>query len=538
MGLIFTYNNLSVMLFSLCNCCAKNILSYIPCKEFYMTNYTISDKSVLSQKVDSYAFLVHEGALKEVEKEIEKSLYPHLSEFLKEKKFTGEKGQTCTVVCMVGKKVVHLFFVGLGKKSEKHKALESFRSACALVVRLCQSNKILSIAYALPAAKDLGISEEKMGEVFVSLSEMAHYKFDLYLTKKEDKTVILKEIIGVVDSADVKAVKAGVVEGEQIAQAVNRVRLWVDLPANVMSPHEFSKRTKQLGKEFGLEVTVFEEDEIAEMGMGGLKAVGMGSQHDSHLVIMKYTCKKKNAPTIALVGKGITFDSGGLNIKPTGYMETMKEDMSGAAAVINALTVIAQRKPDVNVVAVAALAENMVSGASNHPGDIITFYNGKTAVVGNTDAEGRLVLADALAYADKNFKPVAMIDVATLTGACSHAVGPFFSGMLTQDEHLAKKIEAAAYSSGDAVWRLPLIDEYKVMVKSDLADLCNDGKTKYYAGATNGACFLSNFVGETPWVHLDIAPSAFDVPDKPYFRPNSATGVATRLLVDFVMNWK
>jgi len=515
-----------------------------------MTQYLVSDALPLTQAVEAVAFFVPEnGSLAKIEPSLQKDYFPHLEKLLKDKKFTGGKGQTFVLPCSVGKKIVHLLFVGIGNpssrkasedkgKEAKAEVLETYRSAYAQVVRLCQTHKLSSVAYELPAAKDLGIDDVKNGQLFSLMSEMAQYKFDQFLTKKEDQLQPLEKISAVVDKKVIAETKTGVKEGEIIAQAVNRTRLWVDLPANIMTPIEFSKLIKNLGKEHAVKVTVFEEPALEKMGMGGLKAVGMGSQHDCQLVIAEYHCKKKNAPTIALVGKGITFDSGGINLKPTGYLETMKEDMAGAAAVMNALMVIAHFKPEVNVVAIAAVAENMLSGSANHPGDIITFYNGKTAVVGNTDAEGRLVLADALAYASKHFKPDAMVDVATLTGACSHAVGPFFSGLFTQDETLAKKMNSAAHTSGDALWRLPLIDEYKVMVKSDIADLCNDGKTKYYAGATNGACFLSNFVGDTPWVHLDIAPSAFDVPDKPYFRPNSATGVATRLLIDFVMEWK
>ena len=502
-----------------------------------MAQYVVTDKPLLSLNVEAYVFFVFENfSISKIDADMEKTFFPGLAQLLKEKKYTGSKGQTFVVHTVVGKKMVHLFFVGLGKKDTK-KVLEIYRSAFAQAARLAQSNKVSSYALALPSKKESGVEDEKMGELFSSLTEMALYKFDTFITKKDD-VVEVKEVTAIVAKDAVREVKQGVEKGLMLSEAVNRVRSWVDLPANMMTPVEFSKRVKQLGKEHGLPVTVFEEPAIEKMGMGGLKAVGMGSQHDCQLVIMKYLCKKKNAPTIALVGKGITFDSGGLNIKPTGYMETMKEDMAGAAAVMNALTVIAQLKPDINVIAVAAIAENMVSGSANHPGDIITFYNGKTAVVGNTDAEGRLVLADALSYAEKEFKPTAIIDVATLTGACSHAVGPFFTGLLTENEELAQRLQDAAHTSGDALWRLPLIEEYKVMVNSDVADLCNDGKTKYKAGATNGACFLSHFVGETPWAHLDIAPSAFDVPDKPYFRPNSATGVATRLLVDFVMQWK
>ena len=366
---------------------------------------------------------------------------------------------------------------------------------------------------------------------------MAYYHFDEFITDKDARTFKVESYIFIVDKKDLKEAQEGLHIGTIVAQAINRARHWVDLPANMMHPHSFADNAKKVAKEHDLKITIFKEDQIEKMGMGGLKAVGMGSQHDSHLVIVEYKTKKKNAPTLAFIGKGITFDSGGLNIKPTGYMEDMKDDMSGAAAVINAVAALADLKAEVNVIGLAALAENMVSGNANHPGDIITFYNGKTAIVGNTDAEGRLVLADALAYAAKQYTPDAMVDVATLTGACVHAVGPFFSGLMTQDENLCSKIQAAAITSGDHVWRLPLIEEYKVMVKGDHTDLCNDGKTKYKAGATNGACFLSNFVGDIPWAHIDIAPSAFNVPDKPYFRPGIATGMGTHLLIDIALQW-
>jgi Leucyl aminopeptidase len=271
--------------------------------------------------------------------------------------------------------------------------------------------------------------------------------------------------------------------------------------------------------------------------MGGLAAVGRGSDQDCQMVILEYKAKRKNAPTIAFVGKGITFDSGGLSIKPALNMETMKDDMSGAAAVITTMEVLAHLKPDVNVVALAPLAENLPSGKATMPGDIVTFYNGKTAEVRNTDAEGRLVLADALSYAVKHYKPDAIIDIATLTGACAYALGPFFTGLMSQHDTLVKDIEISAQRSGDRVWRLPLHDDYQIAIRSDISDMCNIGAPKYMAGAITAAHFLKHFVGQTPWAHLDIAGTAFNVPDLPYYK-QGATGVGVRLLVDLAMHWK
>ena len=253
---------------------------------------------------------------------------------------------------------------------------------------------------------------------------------------------------------------------------------------------------------------------------------------------MEYKTTKKDAPTIAFVGKGITFDSGGLSLKPANFMEDMKEDMSGAAAVIASMSAIAQLKPEVNVLALTPICENLHSGKATKPGDIIRFYNGKTAEVRNTDAEGRLVLADALAYAVQHYQPDFIIDLATLTGACAYALGPFYSGMMGKHQDYMDKVEQAGERSGDRVWPLPFSDDYKVAIKSNVADICNIGNPKYRAGAITAGFFLSNFVGTTPWVHLDIAGTAFDVPDISYYRSGNATGVGVRLLVELAMHWK
>lgn len=497
------------------------------------TKYQVSSKPLLDHAVNAFVYLVDDQFSADSYPELIKQYGVELTVYSKAKKFTGKKGQLLIIPIIHKKSLQYAVFIGLGKTSEI--TLETYNRALAQAVRTAESYIYNSYAVFLPKITSFSIAQ--LVQKATTTTIMAGYAFDEFVTDKEAKRTLIEQVVWVVDKKEEKEAKEAIKIGEIIGDAVNRARHWIDLPANKLTPLDVVKRAKELAKKYDLEMTVFDEAKAEKLGMGGLKAVGMGSQHDAQMVIMEYTCKKKNAPTLVLVGKGITFDSGGINLKPTGYLETMKEDMSGAAAVINALAALAQMKPDIHVVAIAALAENMIGGSANHPGDIITFYNGKTAVVGNTDAEGRLVLADALAYADKHFNPDAIVDVATLTGACSHAIGPFFSGLLTQDESLAQKLDKAGQSSGDTLWRLPLTEEYKVMVKSTIADLCNDGKTKYYAGATNGACFLSHFVGSRPWAHIDIAPSAFDVPDTPYYRAGMATGVGTRLLIDFVLQW-
>lgn len=495
----------------------------------------VHDKPLVSQKTDGFLCIVPQdfkfsGVLEALAKEH----FKHLKECIKHKKFTGKLDQQLVFEDCSGKTIKTVILVGIGKET----SAEEYRRAVASGIRAAEAKKIDTLAFELPDPVHFNQSFEQLAQITATTALMAWYRFNEFITNKDAKGFQVKEFAICCTKEAKKNVESGVKTGTIIGEAVNRSRHWVDLPANKLTPGDLADKAKKLAKEYALECTVFDEKQIEKLGMGGLKAVGMASKHDSHLVILQYSAKSKKAPTLALVGKGITFDSGGLNLKPTGYMETMKEDMTGAAAVINTMVAISQLKPDVNVVGLAAIAENMVSGEANHPGDIITFYNGKTALVGNTDAEGRLVLADALAYASKHFKPTAMIDVATLTGAVSHAVGPFFNGVLTQNDELAEKVKKAGESSGDATWRLPFIERYKKMVETPLADVCNDGKTAYKAGPTNGACFLSHFVGDTPWVHVDIAATAFDVPDTPYYRSKCATGSGTRLLIDFVMQWK
>ncbi len=504
-----------------------------------MIKCTVTDKPLLEHSAKGYVFFVGEGESFSPEvKELLQEHYVLFENLVQEKKFTGKKGSTFAFPFMHNSSIAYIILSGIGKKQGLYYTLEMLREAVSRSIRCAENLKIESLVAHAANEKDFGHSIQYILQKMACISMKAAYAFDQFITEKDARIFKVESYTFVVESKDLESAQKGASIGITVAEAINRARLWVDLPANIMTPHSFADHAKQVAQDYNLNITIFNEDQIEKMGMGGLKAVGMGSQHDSHLVIVEYKTSKQNAPTLAFVGKGITFDSGGLNIKPTGYMEDMKDDMSGAAAVINAVAALSELKAEVNVIGFAALAENMVSGNANHPGDIITFYNGKTAIVGNTDAEGRLVLADALAYAEKNYKPDAMIDIATLTGACVHAVGPFFSGLMTQNEDLFSKIEAASITSGDHVWRLPLTEDYKVMVKGEHTDLCNDGKTKYKAGATNGACFLSNFVGDVPWAHIDIAPSAFNVPDKPYFRPGIATGMGTHLLIDIALQWK
>lgn len=457
---------------------------------------------------------------------------PNLVKLLKSRQFTG--AASSAVLVSANGKSTYVGVVGLGAKKDGKLEIENLRRSIGALVRVCETHSVESLAIELPSADLYKVSEEYLIKQVASTFLIANYKYDKFLSDKSAKE---KQLNVTIANCDAK-LKPALEEGVMVGDCVNDARLWIDSPPNILKPRTLADEAVKIAKKYKLDYKLFNEEEIKKMGMGGLAAVSSGSAEECRFVVIEYRTKKKSAPHLAFVGKGITFDSGGLSLKPADYMETMKEDMSGAAAVISSMQAIAQLKPDINITAFVPIAENTPSGDSDKPGDIVTFYNGKTAEIINTDAEGRLILADALSYANKHYKLDGMIDLATLTGACQYALGPFYSGLFSEHDDIAKKAEVAANLSGDYVWRLPLNDDYKKANRCAVADLSNCGSRVYKAGATTAAAFLQAFVGDTPWVHVDIAGTAFNVPDIQYYRPSSATGVGVRLLIEFALNWK
>lgn len=463
---------------------------------------------------------------------------PELAAVLQKHPFAAKSLELVELPTLINGELALVIVVGLGKqKNEKPYDVEVLRRGVAKMVRAAQARKIDSMVIDAPAASLFGISSLELGNQMATICAMANYHFNDFLTDAS-RSHLISEITFTVNAADYAEFQKGVEEGTVIAYAVNKARHWIDLPPCVMTPPHLADKAQEIGAKTGLKTTVFYEPQINEMGMGGLSAVAAGSEVECRMAIMEYKAPIHGAPTLAFVGKGITFDSGGISIKPSQGMGDMKADMSGAAAVIAVMEAIAHFKPNVNVIGLVGVSENLPSGKATKPGDIVRFYNGKTAEIQNTDAEGRLVLADVMSYAVKHYKPDAMIDIATLTGACHYALGPFYTGLVSQHDELSEKVLKAAKKAGERTWRLPMDDDYKPANDTPVADLSNCGSGPYKAGWMSAAFFLQAFVDDTPWVHLDIAGTAFDIPDLPYYRRGGATGTAVRTLIELARTYE
>jgi leucyl aminopeptidase len=365
---------------------------------------------------------------------------------------------------------------------------------------------------------------------------MASYQFDSFKTecKKEPlECTLLFEA----NNADAGKLDEQLAQATIIGTSMNNARQWADTPANIMTPEVLAGEAEAIAnKHASLSSTIFGKERAAELGMGSFLSVDQGTVRDGKFVILEYKCGNTDAATIALCGKGIMFDTGGVSLKPSSAMDGMKYDMSGAAATIATMDIIAQLKPNVNVVGITPLTENMPSGSASRQDDIVTAMNGKTIEIKNTDAEGRLVLADALCYAEEKYQPDVIIDIATLTGACLYALGHFYTAVMTQDEKLAQTLVDLGKKTGDRMWELPLDDDFMKANNSEVADVNNTGSRAYLAGTIIGACFLSKFVDKARWAHLDIAGTSNDVPGVSYLG-KGATGAAIRALVGFVMEY-
>ncbi len=434
-------------------------------------------------------------------------------------RFTGAPGQTVTILAPFGVAAGRVIVIGAGKQAAfDAKGAEAVGAAAWNTAKDSGSDKLLLL---MPPA---GAERQAHAGFGVRL---ASYRFDKYrTTEKPEKKPTVKAVQIACDDpkAATKAFKA--VSG--LADAICYARDLVSEPANILHPEEYAKRVRDLGK-LGLEVEVLGEKEMKKLGMGSLLGVGQGSVRESQLVILQWKgAKDPKAAPIAFVGKGVCFDTGGISLKPADGMEDMITDMAGSAAVVGAMYALAARKAKVNAVGILGLVENMPDGNAQRPGDVVTSMSGQTIEVINTDAEGRLVLADALWYCQDRFKPQFMVDLATLTGAIVVALGKDLAGLYCNDETLAERLLAASKASDDVLWRMPLPSQYEKGLESHVADMKNIGPRP--GGSITAALFIKKFVNGLPWAHIDMAPTAWKTGSTTPTIPSGATGWGVRLL--------
>lgn len=449
--------------------------------------------------------------------------------------FSGKVGTSVVVYGDDKVAARRVMLVGLGE--QKAATLNTIRKAAASAVRKAVSLKAKTAALALHRAWDGKLDAAAMGQAMAEGAYFGSYRYDEFITQGENgRPAALKVEIVDPEAKQIRSLDRGVCDGAVIGRAQSYARTIANRPANVINPPTLARTAREMARGLkGLTCTVFDEKQLKANKMGGILAVGAGSKSAPRLIVLKYTPARKPAkgsPRVALVGKAVTFDSGGISIKPSANMDQMKLDKSGGIAVLATMKAVAELALPVSVWGLVPSAENLPSASSYRPGDIVTTYSGKTVEVLNTDAEGRMILCDALAYAVKQ-KRDTLIDVATLTGACMVALGHYKAGLMSNNDALVKQLQNAAESSGEHVWHLPCGEEYADEMKSKIADLKNTGSR--WGGACTAAAFLRQFVGEATWAHLDIAGMDIFQKATEYAAPGS-TGFGVRLLTTYLMN--
>lgn len=448
-----------------------------------------------------------------------------LARALKQAGFDGKAGQTLTLHALPGIGADAVVVVGAGE--EKDLDARQFQKVATAALKALQGLELGHATLFLESLPVQGRDSHGQLSELARLAVETNYRFDRFKSKKNGPKGVQKLHIACADKNGVTAGKAALAWGQAIGRGLNATRDLGNLPPNVCTPSYLADQAKALAKEQPkLSVKVLDEAELRKLGAGAFVAVAQGSAQDGKLIVMEYTGGKKSQKPQVLVGKGITFDTGGISIKPAAGMDEMKFDMCGAATVLGVMTALVDSQLPINVVGVIAAAENMPSGQASRPGDIVTTLAGKTVEILNTDAEGRLVLCDAMTYALR-YKPEALIDIATLTGACVVALGKVATGLFSNNDALADTLLAAGQTSGDRAWRMPVWSDYQELLDSPFADMANIGGPT--AGSITAACFLSRFVEDVPWAHLDIAGTAWNTGSN-----KGATGRPVPLLMQYL----
>jgi len=445
---------------------------------------------------------------------------------IRDARFDGRPDESITVLAGEPRKIT---LIGLGKAESL--SLRGVRAALTSAGRTAKKQRDKAIGVVFPYALPK-LDDEQTTVVVADVLAQSDYKYDSYITvRKEQKRFPIDATLLAPASLDAKRVRQLAETARAVAAGVTTVRDLGNTPCNVMTPERLAERAQEVAKLAGVKCTVYGKREIERMKMGGLLAVNRGSVLEPRFVVMEYAPRRAKKHVV-LVGKGITFDSGGISIKPAEKMEEMKFDMCGAAAVIGVVEAAARLELPVKITAIFAATENLPSGSAYKPGEIITMMSGKTVEIVNTDAEGRMILGDALHYAS-NLGPDHLIDYATLTGACVVALASDAAGLFTNDDELARKLIDAGERTGERVWRMPLWDDYKDLIRSEWADMKNSGGR--WGGAITAALFLKEFVDCPSWAHLDIAGTAYAENESPR-EAKGATGAGVRITIDFLQS--
>ncbi|MGQ9571645.1 MAG: leucyl aminopeptidase [Dehalococcoidia bacterium] len=460
---------------------------------------------------------------------VDKALGGAISQLIAEGEIKGKLSELTLIHTLGRLPSTRVLVVGLGKQEEFK--LDKVRDVTATALRHLRRLGVKTVATIVHGAGVGGLEPQQCAQAIAEGAVMGLYRFTRHKKRDENEQEIDELTLVELDRTKLPALRQGVATGRILAEAANRARDMANEPANYLTPAIMAEQAQAVAQDAGLECAVLEREQMQELGMGALLGVAQGSSQPPKMIVLRYRGDRRRKATLGLLGKGITFDSGGISIKPSAGMHEMKGDMSGGAAVIAAMWAVAKLKPRINVTAIVPATENMPSGSATKPGDVLRAMSGKTIEVINTDAEGRLILADAIAYAkSQGLSPI--VDVATLTGAMAIAIGTAATGCMANNQELCQKVIAAGEAAGEKFWQFPLYEEYKEQLKSDVADIKNVGKRE--GGAISAALFLAEFVEDTPWVHLDMAGTDNVDKDKGIW-VKGATGIPTRTLVNLVL---
>jgi len=464
--------------------------------------FSIKNQAPEKLKTDCIVLGVHEsGVLTDAAKLVDKATGNAITKAIKSGDITGKSGSSLLLSGLTGIAAARVLLVGLGKKDELNE--KNYRAALSAAFKAVQDTGSTDATVTLTELTIKKYDAAWNLRQAASLAGDAFYRFEKHKSKKDDAPRPLRKITFTSSDA---AAPAALKEGTAIAEGQALMKDLANLSANYCTPTYLAKQAMALGKEVGIKVEVLEKAAMKKLGMNSLLAVAQGSAEPPKLIVFKYNGGAKSDKPIVLVGKGITFDTGGISLKPAPEMDEMKYDMSGAASVFGTLKTAAKLKLPLNIIGIVAASENMPGGKAVKPGDVVTSMSGQTIEILNTDAEGRLVLCDALTYAER-FNPEVVVDIATLTGACVVALGSVASGLLANDDELAAELLAAGQASYDRAWQLPLWDDYQELLKSPFADMANIGGR--WGGTITAACFLARFTEKYKWAHLDIAGTSY-----------------------------